>query len=156
MKPIRLAFAVALTFSPALLQAASSSTAIPPPAGPSMDDTWPATLHHSPSTGITLGALHVQFEQTTLERVLKTIGTGQIAHHGDAGNSVSWLCYTVPNQDGASRMWLTSGEMGGGQDNRGQHQGDTPDILAHASMPIASGTFSTGFARPFPMDRATG
>ena len=34
---------------------------------------------------------------------------------GDAGESVTWLCYTLVSNNQPQRLWLTSGEMGGGE-----------------------------------------
>lgn len=65
-------------------------------------------------TGITLGSLRITLEQTKLTQVQQALG-GRIAHHGDAGDSLYWLCYTLPEMK--QRLWLAYDEMGAGSIN---------------------------------------
>ncbi len=92
----------------------ASVNAEPPPRLPFESVDWPASLKHEPSKGVTLGALRVTFETTTLSEVHKAASTGAIAHGGKGGDSMSWLCYSIPRSDGVDRVWFIShGEMGG-------------------------------------------
>lgn len=86
----------------------------PPPAAPFEAMTWKATMKRNPSTGLRMGAFRVRFEKTILDDVRRAAARGEIAHRGDAGESVYWLCYT--NVDGTlvERIWVIAhGEMGG-------------------------------------------
>jgi len=66
-----------------------------------------------PATGLRLGPFKVEFERTTLARVLAAAGSGTIQHEGDAAESIYWLCYTI---GGTQRLWIVaSGEMGGSE-----------------------------------------
>jgi hypothetical protein len=107
MKPC--AFALLLFAVPAL---ACPGDAIPPPREPETSAS-PATLARDPAPGLRLGALAIELEKTTFASLLEAIGTGRLDHHGDAGESLYWVCYTW--QAGGQRLWLTSGEMNGGE-----------------------------------------
>ncbi len=64
-----------------------------------------------------MGSFEVELEQTTLRQVIRTVGNGEIAHQGDAAESIYWLCYTAPNE----RVWIVAhGEMGGPDHRVGQ------------------------------------
>jgi len=90
----------------------SATAAVPPPEGAFDAIEWPASLQEAPSKSATLGAFVIQFENTTLAQVLSEASIGTIAHQGDAGDSVYWLCYTQPGA--GVRIWIISnGEMGG-------------------------------------------
>lgn len=61
-----------------------------------------------------MGSFHVRFENTALDDVRKTVGIGDIAHQGDAGESINWVCYTNVIPARVERIWIISdGEMGG-------------------------------------------
>lgn len=61
-----------------------------------------------------MGSFNVKFERTTLNMVVHAVGRGEIAHLGEAGTSVYWLCYTVPRARHIERVWIAAdGEMGG-------------------------------------------
>jgi hypothetical protein len=76
--------------------------------------TWKATLERKPSAALHMGTLRIQLEQTTLDEVRRAASVGNIAHRGDAGDSVYWLCYTRPGPAPRQRIWIMSdGEMGG-------------------------------------------
>jgi len=86
----------------------------PPPTTPFDEMTWQATMNRKPSTGVKMGPFHVRFEKTTLDDVRKTVGIGDLAHQGDAGASINWVCYTNVNPARVERIWIISdGEMGG-------------------------------------------
>jgi len=89
-----------------------ATAAVPPPRGAFDAVEWPASLKEAPSTSATFGAFVIQFENTTLAQVMNEASIGTIAHQGDAGDSVYWLCYTQPGV--GVRIWIISnGEMGG-------------------------------------------
>jgi hypothetical protein len=86
----------------------------PPPASPFDAMTWTATRKAAPSSGVRMGTLFVRFEKTTLDDVRRAAAVGAIAHRGDAGESVYWLCYTSLSKTESERIWVVShGEMGG-------------------------------------------
>lgn len=93
-----------------------------------------ATLQRPPSLGVSLGSLHVRFEETTLEDVRRQIGVGSIVHRGDAGDSLSWLCYTIPDGKQSVRLWMTSGELQGNK----YVGGITAEVSAAGTQPVAS------------------
>jgi hypothetical protein len=86
---------------------------VPPPKYP--NDVAPSgTIKIKPATVLRLGKLSIQFEITTLSDVQETMKAGQIHHQGDASESISWLCYTIPRRPESQRIWISSSEMGGG------------------------------------------
>ena len=92
----------------------SRVNAEPPPSLPFDSMDWPASMKKEPTKGITLGTFRVTFETTTLSDVKKAASAGAIAHTGDAGGSIYWLCYTTPYRNAVDRIWIIShGEMGG-------------------------------------------
>ena len=94
------------TFSPIF-------AASPPPSLPVESISWKARSMEKPAAGLHLGPLKVDFERTTLARVLAAVGKGTIQHQGDAAGSEYWLCYTI---DGSQRLWfVASAEMGSGE-----------------------------------------
>jgi hypothetical protein len=105
-----------------------------PPTPPFDAMTWTATLERKPSTTLQMGKLRVQLEQTTLDEVRRAASVGTIAHRGDAGDSVYWLCYT---DSGRQRIWIMSdGEMGGaGHYVTGVSAEAVPDARATAACP---------------------
>lgn len=93
---------------------ASSFAATPPPHIPVSPTPPRAVLQPSPFNEMTMGGLHVLLEKTSLDEVRAAASAGVIAHLGDAGASIYWLCYTNLNATPAERIWLVSdGEMGG-------------------------------------------
>jgi len=88
----------------------------PPPKYPFDAVTWDATLKAEPSLGLKMGPTYVRLEQTTLNDVRRTISIGDIAHQGDASESVYWLCYTNVTSTAVERLWImANGEMGGSE-----------------------------------------
>lgn len=76
------------------------------------EKSWQARA--KPSLGLTMGTLKIEFEKTTLPQVMNVTRLGIIQHHGDAADSVNWLCYTAPTPGKSIRIWIdASGEMGG-------------------------------------------
>jgi len=72
--------------------------------------TVPATMEKDHVRQIRIGQFVAKFEETTLGEINKIIGEGTICHHGDASESIYWLCYSLHKQ----RIWFIShGEMGG-------------------------------------------
>jgi hypothetical protein len=110
MPNIRLAWIsfVVLTATPL-----TSAAQIPPDA-PFRAPISKPTLKRNPSTGVRMGALSVRFEESTLDDVVKAASVGAIAHRGDAGASIYWVCFTKVSDAHAERIWvLSDGEMGG-------------------------------------------
>jgi hypothetical protein len=90
-----------------------SAEDISPPLFP-LNVSPPATMKRPPVTSIKFGDLNIQLESTKLNDVLKTINAGEIRHHGDASESVHWLCYSISNVANPVRIWIMSGEIDGG------------------------------------------
>lgn len=87
-----------------------------PPKSPFEATPWKATMIKKPSTGVLMGSFRISFEMTTLDDVRNRLSVGIIARHGDAGESVLWLCYTNISSNSAERIWIISGgEMGGSE-----------------------------------------
>ena len=77
---------------------------------------WKATMKQSPVARLQMGALSIRFEKTTLADIRRAAAVGDIAHHGDAGESVYWLCYTNVGVKQIERIWIMAhGEMGGSE-----------------------------------------
>ena len=91
----------------------TSGDAPPPPLPPFEDLGWTAKVATQPAARLTLGQFQVIFERTQLGEVAAAAG-GAIAHRGDAGNSIRWLCYDLDGRRRRQRIWIVSGgEMGG-------------------------------------------
>jgi hypothetical protein len=94
----------------------SALAATPPPAAPPDAFDKPAPLKQRPSTGLKMGSFFIEFEKTTLDDVRHAASAGTIAHDGDAGESVYWLCYTNLSPAQVERVWvIADGEMGGNE-----------------------------------------
>lgn len=67
-------------------------------------------------TSVNLAKTRIILEETRLDDVRRLVG-GTLGHKGDAGGSLSWLCYS--GNDGAGRwvLWLESSEIAGGTVN---------------------------------------
>lgn len=70
-----------------------------------------ATTQTDPLPPLQLGDIVIRLEETTLAEVQQHLNAGVIRHTGDAGESLTFLCYTLGSRQ---RLWLGSGEMGGG------------------------------------------
>jgi len=53
-------------------------------------------------------------ETTTLTDLARRFPKTDIHHRGDAGDSLTWVCYTLPTSSGNVNIWLDSGELEGG------------------------------------------
>jgi len=101
--------AMALVFC----EVAIAAEPVPPPSFPE-EITAPPTLRFKPASRLTMGKFVAHFEETTLSQVIKAVGIGSINHQGDAGNSIYWICYTIPGVEASQRIWIIAdGEMGG-------------------------------------------
>lgn len=128
---------VVFAFALPLTVAAGAIAATPPPNGPPWTVVnWPASLSKTPTTGISLGKLRIQFETSTLEQVRRTVHLGEIAHQGDAAGSVSWLCYTIFRPGKSERIWITSGEMGGNTVVTGTSAEILPRVAPMTNCPL--------------------
>ena len=129
----------------------------PPPGFGNADDPF-AELDRNPVMPLHLGALVVVLGKTTLADVQHAAGVGEVRHHGDASDSLHWLCYSLPATN--DRVWLTSSEMGGGTVIDGVlalRDGDGLSRLAACpALPaaLASLRFGDGFALGATPDQA--
>jgi hypothetical protein len=121
-----------------------------PPTGFGHADDAFAALDRNPVVPLHLGALVVVLEKTTLADVQRATGVGEVHHHGDASESLHWLCYSLPATN--DRVWLSSSEMGGGtviDEVLAQRYGDgLPRLAACPALPeaLASLRFGDDFA----------
>ncbi len=94
------------------------ANAMPPPKSPLEDSiSWPHRSQNRPVTHLMMGSFTVELEETPLRQVRQAAGNGEIAHQGEAGESIYWLCYTAPDV----RVWIIAGgEMGGAEHRVGQ------------------------------------
>ena len=76
---------------------------------------WTANVKSDPVQPIHFGKLLLVLEKTTLADVRSALGSGAIFQNGDAGESLSWLCYTFASGMLDQTVWLSSSEMGGGE-----------------------------------------
>jgi hypothetical protein len=106
-------WSVALVVVGAAIPSLPVAAATPPPSTPQL--AWPGiALQAKPSTGVWMGSLHVVLEQATLFVVRKAAGVGVISSQGEAGEGISWLCYTNVSPTTPERIWIsTQREMGG-------------------------------------------
>jgi hypothetical protein len=61
---------------------------------------------------LNIGDMPIIFEKTKLKDVQRRFG-GSIGGHGDAGDSLAWLCFHSSDSFGPWVLWLTSGELNG-------------------------------------------
>jgi hypothetical protein len=121
-----------------------------PPSGFGAADDAFVELDRNPVVPLHLGALVVDLEKTTLADVQHAAGVGEVHHHGDAAESMDWLCYSLPATN--DRVWLTSSEMGGGTVIDGvlaeRFADGLPALAACPALPeaLASLRFGDGFA----------
>jgi hypothetical protein len=61
-----------------------------------------------------LAQVHVVLEKTSMSDVQRQLG-GTVGHRGDAGTSLSWLCYYQARGANPWIIWILSGEIHGGE-----------------------------------------
>ena len=112
------------------------AAATPPPVTPRLPRADMA-LQAKPSTGLWMGSLHIVLEQTSLFAVRKAVAAGAISSQGEAGNGISWLCYTNLSSAIPERIWISSGNEMGGPERRvmGVTAQRLPEGLATADCP---------------------
>jgi hypothetical protein len=93
------------------LMAGAAMASTSPPGVPFSSMSWRALSVKKPTTMLKMGAFSVGYEETTLAQVRDEAGLGRVLHQGDAAESTYWLCYTARG----ARIWIMSGEMGGGE-----------------------------------------
>jgi hypothetical protein len=94
---------------------AAGAWAAPPTAFPFPEGLAPATLKARPATFLRLGRYRVQFERTAMLDIVRVLGLGRIRQQGQGGNFLAWICYAIPGARSMQRLWITSGELQGGQ-----------------------------------------
>jgi hypothetical protein len=103
------------------------------------------TQRHSPS--ILIGPMTIVLGQTSFKDTIENIGATRISRHGDAADSLSWVCYTSKNA--AATIWLTSSELGGGEIIDGfiiQKQSRPPSGCTEIPIKLAGITTSFGIS----------
>jgi hypothetical protein len=71
-------------------------------------------LKRIPGFTVSAAGFPIVLEETPLEQITKRFG-GTIHAQGDAGDSVSWLCYNYTSDGNKRTVWFLSGEMGGNE-----------------------------------------
>jgi hypothetical protein len=84
-----------------------------PPSVIEFPDYSKSTVRHEIITGLRVSGMGIVLEESALEAVKSRAG-GTIGHRGDAGDSLSWLCFHGTNTEDPWVLWLMSGEMDGG------------------------------------------
>jgi hypothetical protein len=103
----------AIAFMLGIATSCVAAQTLEPPTRPN-EIRGEGTLRIQPAVGLRMGQLFVRLETTRLSDVLKSAERGTIGHHGDAGRSEYFLCFTQISGPRSSRVWLIShGEMGG-------------------------------------------
>ena len=82
---------------------------------------------------VRLGGVEIVLEETLLTAIRDSIGVGQIAHLGDAGSSLYWLCYTNDRPALPYRIWLSRGALHGS----GEVNAVTAELLGENRAPTA-------------------
>jgi hypothetical protein len=119
-----------LVFGTAAL-ATAIAVAGPPPNLPVHILDTAASLKNPATRGLTLGALNVSFEETTLSDVLRVASAGSITHSGKGGESIFSVCFTDADSQSPSRLWIiSSAEMGG----------DSQEVTQIAAIRLARGS----------------
>jgi hypothetical protein len=83
------------------------------PPSVQLPSEWPhSTIQEPIITQITVAGFPIQLEDTELDVVAKhlNVATG---HHGDASESLSWLCLHGKDKESPWGLWLTSSEIDG-------------------------------------------
>jgi hypothetical protein len=72
----------------------------------------PATVHEEMIGSLRVADVQVVLDETRWEDVQKRLG-GTIGHSGDAGESLTWLCFHGSDAQGGWVFWLQGGEVNG-------------------------------------------
>ena len=72
-----------------------------------------ATISKEIVAAIQVGRRTITLDKTKIADVQAHLG-GTIGHRGDAGDSLSWLCFQGVEGSGSWVLWLESGEINGG------------------------------------------
>ena len=83
---------------------------VPGPPNPVARPTFGRSLVND----LQLGSARIVMERTTLTDLARRSPKADIHHRGDAGDSLTWVCYTLPRSSGSIHIWLDSGELEGG------------------------------------------
>jgi hypothetical protein len=86
---------------------ATADTPFAPPTAPLNPDAVKPGAKPIALT-FSLNGVNGTLEKTTFAQVQKHFG-GQIRRQGDAGGSLAWLCYDLPERH--LRVWLSTGEL---------------------------------------------
>jgi len=96
------------------------------------------------AAGTTIGQMPIAFEKTTLDLIQGSYG-GLLHTQGDAGNAVTWLCYTQhakTKADIPTTVWFISdNEMAGGTDTVSTIVVENVDASKVSGCATASKTF---------------
>ncbi|TFW18766.1 hypothetical protein E4L96_12715 [Massilia arenosa] len=79
-------------------------------AAPVMPDPDPRARPRLGDNGVTMGTVHIAYEETTLAAVRAQAGIGVLRHQADATITRSWLCYVLP--DRVRAVWLIANGEG--------------------------------------------
>jgi len=104
-----------ITFAFLIAESATVIAVTPPPVKPIDQHPWQKPVEReTPTRGINMGPLRIQFEKTTLDEVRRAALVGEISQQGDAAENIYWLCYTNVQLGLTERIWVISnGEVGG-------------------------------------------
>lgn len=91
---------------------ARGENSLAPPVWPE-PDVKSTEARIQPVAGLNLDAFRLTLEENTFDDVLAALGGAPIRHSGDAGDALTWVCYTLPSA--YARIWFTSSELGGGK-----------------------------------------
>jgi hypothetical protein len=86
---------------------AAADTPFAPPTAPLNPDAVKPGAKPIAQT-FSLNGVNGTLEKTTFAQVQKRFG-GQLKRQGDAGGSLAWLCYDLPEKH--LRVWLSAGEL---------------------------------------------
>jgi hypothetical protein len=112
-----------LTWAAAVVAFGATTPSLPvaaatPPPGTTQGSRAGIALPTRPSTGLWMGSLHVVLELTNLFEVQKAAAVGAISSQGEAGEGISWLCYTNLSSPTPERIWIATGNEMGGPERR--------------------------------------
>jgi hypothetical protein len=98
-----------------LAAAADEASPAPPPAPWTVPSYRVANVSSDPVQPLRVGPLEIELESTTLKEIQSRVGRGTVAHSGDGGDSLHWLCFSLTRDHMPTTIvWFSSSEMGGG------------------------------------------